>query len=623
KGADAVKGDLKDVESAIDTVGKTLAALGGGGTAALGLMTKSSMDFSAAMSNVNSIARVSDQELAALSDTILDLASAYSAAPTDLAEGLYDIIGSGFEDAAEAAEILEAAVVAAGAGMTDTATSTRAITAVLNAYGQEAEEAGNISDVLFKTVDSGVISFEELANNMGRVLPVASSLNVSIEELGAAFAELTLQGINASEAETAIAAMMTAALNPTEAMADAIEEYGYAWAEALIQTEGLAGYVQFLSQASGGTSEGMMALLGNVRALQGALVLTQGDGAGFNAMLETMGSAAQDGAYTLEVFGIQMDNAAGAVRDAQSEIGIAAMNIGAAFEPMVQMGAQAVADLVGAFNGLPGPIQETVAILAGLGSVSTLALGGFMLLIPKVLEFRNAMQTLGGIRGILAMVGGAFNPVTLGLGALTAAGVLAWSMFREGEDAARRLEGAMLSLGDVAKNLRLSHLDEQADYVDNFARQVEEVQGASEAYYNSEVMLSNARKIAAETGRDEREVLNELLESYRLTADESDRLTVAIDAVGAAFADSRYDHEALAGALDTLHQQYISGELTLDGYLNALELLVTGIDQYRAEADDATAATEQMGEAIETATTRVNAFNEGLNEAIASAIDDA
>src|SRR5690606_37992260 len=108
-------------------------------------------------------------------------------------------------------------------------------------------------------------------------------------------------------------------------------------------------------------------------------------------------------------------------------------------------------------------------------------------------EFRNAMQTLGGIRGILAMVGGAFNPVTLGLGALTAAGVLAWSMFREGEDAARRLEGAMLSLGDVAKNLRLSHLDEQADYVDNFARQVEEVQGASEAYYNSEVMLSNAR----------------------------------------------------------------------------------------------------------------------------------
>src|SRR5690606_16670858 len=106
----------------------------------------------------------------------------------------------------------------------DTGTAARAITAILNAYGKSAEEAGNVSDVLFKVVDSGVISFEQLANNLGNTIPLASQLGVTIEELGAAYSLLTVNGVQAAQAETQIAALMRATINETEALTEAVRE---------------------------------------------------------------------------------------------------------------------------------------------------------------------------------------------------------------------------------------------------------------------------------------------------------------------------------------------------------------------------------------------------------------
>lgn len=605
KGADAVKGDLKDVESSITTVGAALTAMGGAGVAGLGLMTKSSMDFSAAMSNVQSIARVSDEELANLSDTILEMSTAFGAMPTDLAAGLYDIIGSGFEDTAESAMILEAAVVAAGAGLTDTATAVQAITAVLNAFGMEAESAGDVSDVLFKTVDSGVISFEQLAKNLGNTIPLASNLGVTIEELGAAYAEMTLQGIGASQAETQIAALMRSAIAPTEALTRAVQEYGYASAEALIQSEGLAGYLQFLQQASGGTSEGLRDLVGTAEAVNAALALSRNEGENFTAMLETMGGAAQDGAYTLEVFGLQMDNAAGSVRRAQAEIGVAAINMGQAFEPLVGIGAEVVAGLAGAFNDLPGPIQQTVAVMAGLGSVSSLALGSFMLLIPKVVEFRNAMRTLGGMRGILTGLAGAMNPVALGLGALAAAGIYTWSTFREGREAAQQLEDALVQLGDVATNLRLGHRDDEAGLVDSFRRDIESVSELAEDYI----------KIRTEAVKDlpgSGQMMVDIIEGYERTAEEAKEVANAQITLANAFADSRVDAAALDAHLRSLYNQYIAGQINLDQYDDALIDVAGNLDRFRATSEDAAAGVETLGASTNTASDAIARMDEQL-----------
>jgi TP901 family phage tail tape measure protein len=270
---------INRVDSAVKglggSIGKALAvgaAVGLGAVAVgLGAATKVALGYEQQMANVNSILQLSDQALATYSDQLLQIAQnpGITQSPEQLAAGLYNVVSSGFAGA-DAMNILSVSAIAATAGMTDTDTSVRAVTSVLNAYGLQASDAGHISDLLFQTVQDGVLSFDDLANNMGNVLPVAASLGVSLDDVFAAYSQLTLQGINASAAETDIAGLMKSALNPTDAMTAAVQKQGFATADAAIQTLGLGGYVQLLEKDAKATGKTLYDYLGSQEAVNAA-----------------------------------------------------------------------------------------------------------------------------------------------------------------------------------------------------------------------------------------------------------------------------------------------------------------------------------------------------------------
>jgi hypothetical protein len=123
---------------------------------------KTAGDFEKQMRNVNSIAKLSEAGYRSLSKGVLSLAGETAQAPKVLAEGLYQLVSSGF-NAADSLTILHASAKAATAGLTDTSTATTAVAAVLNAYRLPASEASAVSDVLFETVNRGVLTFAELS----------------------------------------------------------------------------------------------------------------------------------------------------------------------------------------------------------------------------------------------------------------------------------------------------------------------------------------------------------------------------------------------------------------------------------------------------------------------------
>lgn len=459
-------GGLKDLSAELNTAGQSLTVLGAVGVGLFSYAAQSSMEFTAAMSNVNSIARLSASELDGLRSSIIGLAESYAASPTDLADGLYNIIGSGFE-AADAIDILTASVIAAGAGLTSTEVAATAVTAVLNAYGMAADQAGNVSDILFKIVDSGVISFDTLADSMGRTLPLASSLGVSLEELGAGYAALTRMGFSGDMAETGLAALMTAAIGPTEALKEAVKAYGYETTEALIAAEGFAGFLEFLQTTAGGSSEMMLALTGNTRANGAALALSAQDGRVYVQMLDDMNSAAQDGAYTLEVFGIQMDNAAGSVAEFSSVFETFLIKAGEGLEPLVKFGAETATMVLGAFNALPGPLSDAITLFGAGASVITAFAGGFLLLVPRIVETRAALQTLAGANGLLGMMArgipALFGPAGIAIAGVTVAatvGISAWNRHKASVQSAKEaydeLVGAIATVDQTIGNLKLT-----------------------------------------------------------------------------------------------------------------------------------------------------------------------
>lgn len=252
----------------------TAGGLMAGAVAAVGISAvKMAKDFDTSMRNVNSIAKLSEAEFAKMSGEVLELSTKLPQSAKVLADGLYDISSSGFAGA-DGLKVLEASAKAASAGMTNTATSAKGITAVLNAYGLEAEDAAYISDVMFKTVDKGVITFEELSGTIGDVVSTANIANISIEELSGMLGYVTTKGLSAAEATTALNRLILSIIKPSEELAGVLADAGYQSGEMAIKALGLTGVLELMDKAAGGSLTKLQEMSPEMRALKasGALL---------------------------------------------------------------------------------------------------------------------------------------------------------------------------------------------------------------------------------------------------------------------------------------------------------------------------------------------------------------
>lgn len=191
------------------------------------------------------------------------MAVSFGESTETLSEGLYGILSAGVAPA-QAMDVLSASVKAAKAGMTDTAKAADAITTILNSYGLSADNAADISDKLFAIVKRGKTTFAELASNIGKVASMASSAGISFDELGAAIATMTRAGLQTENAITAMKAIITGFLKPTDEAKKTAKSFGLELSSATLKAEGLVGVLRKLGGAS---AEQLTALFPDMRAL--------------------------------------------------------------------------------------------------------------------------------------------------------------------------------------------------------------------------------------------------------------------------------------------------------------------------------------------------------------------
>lgn len=344
---------------------------------------KKAAAFQTAMLNVNSIAKETPEAFKAMQDSVLELSKSLPQSAETLAEGLYDISSSGFAGA-DGILVLEAAAKAASAGLAETSESAAGITAVLNAYSYEADEAQRVSDILFKIVDRGVVTFPELASEIGKVTALSSPLGVSLEDVGAGLAVLTKNGIDGANATTQLNAIMQAVLKPTKKAKDIAKGLGLDFSATALKTKGLSGFMADLIKKTGGSTEKIAALLGNSRAIRGAFVLAKNGGEQFNEELALMKGAAgatdtalsyqkQGLQYQLDVLGNKFDAAAIEVGNVfipklTELVGFVERNLLPAFSDFATGLANVVGPAIGDIAGeisKPGGLIDSVAEVAG------------------------------------------------------------------------------------------------------------------------------------------------------------------------------------------------------------------------------------------------------------------
>ncbi len=277
KGANSFHKNLKESLKSALSLERTISRLAFIGTVgavyALGRAIKNAfkssieyaIDFEKQMANVFTMLDKADKKYKDfLSLGVEGLTAKFGEGSETLTKGLYDILSASVP-AVQALYTLEISARAAAAGVSSTGVTADAVTGIINAYGLSAGKAGDISDLLFSIVKRGKITFDELAQNIGKVVTSASLGGLSLEELGASISTMTRQSVKPREAMTSLNRLILSFIKPTKQAEEVARKYGFELNAAALKAMGLTGVIKKLE----GASKQELAILGTtVRAFK-------------------------------------------------------------------------------------------------------------------------------------------------------------------------------------------------------------------------------------------------------------------------------------------------------------------------------------------------------------------
>jgi TP901 family phage tail tape measure protein len=246
-------------------------------------------DFQTAMAHIAGLTNTSGDAIAGLSKQVLQMASSMGQSPQKLAEALYFISSSGFEGA-DAMNILNESAKASAAGLGSTAKVADALTSAISAYKVGTDQAAHFTDVLTQSVIEGKGEADSFAGVFGRVLPIASQMGVSIEEVAASLATMTRTGLSTDEAATALRQLLMNLVRPAKQSAEALSAMGISSDQLrqMIKDKGLLATLDVLMDKTGGNVDQLGKIVPNIRGLVAVLGTAGSQGEAYAEVLRNI-----------------------------------------------------------------------------------------------------------------------------------------------------------------------------------------------------------------------------------------------------------------------------------------------------------------------------------------------
>ena len=267
-----LKANAADIKRGFTVAAAAMVAVG---VAAVKLASK----FDSSMTKIVSLVGIAADEVDAMGESVKDLAGETAKGPAELADALFKVTSAGLRGK-QALQALEFAAKASAVGLGTTAAVADALTSAMNAYAKSGLTAEEATNILVATVREGKLEASELGAAIGQVLPIASEMGVTFDEVGAAIAAMTRLGLNSAESVTALKALLTTIIKPAQAAAGALSDVGLS-SEGLrrqLREDGLLAVLHTLREAFEGNQDALTKVIPNVRALTGFMALT-GDAA--------------------------------------------------------------------------------------------------------------------------------------------------------------------------------------------------------------------------------------------------------------------------------------------------------------------------------------------------------
>ena len=378
------------------TTGLTLPLLAAG-TAAL----KMSSDFETSMTKINTLVGVSADQVEAWRDDILALGPAVGKGPKELADAMFFITSAGLRGE-KALNTLEIAAKASAVGLGETEVVADALTSAMNAYADSGLTASDATEVLLETVKFGKLEADQLAASIGNVIPIASSLGVAFDEVGAFMASFSLGGATAGQAATALKGAFNAIIRPSQQAAKALEGTAFEGdrLKDSLDERGLIGTLVALRAHYGDNITGLRELFQETETFNAVLAVTKSGGAETTAILEKMraetGALAEGFAKVTETTGFKFNQLMAQIKVALVQLGDQlAPTIRKAVDAIIPM-VKGVGDLVSGFTDLSPGLQFAIIAMTGIA----IAAGPVLLVAGQMVIAFGALTGVAGSASI-------------------------------------------------------------------------------------------------------------------------------------------------------------------------------------------------------------------------------
>ena len=332
--------------------------------------SEAAAQFETSTAMVATIADTSQKSLSNISKEVRSYSNETGEAASDMAEATYQAISASVNTADAAAFVGTATKLAVG-GFTSATTAVDVLTTAINSYGLAASDATQLSDYLITTQNLGKTSVDQLAQSVGKVIPLASAYNVQMDNLSSAYAVLTANGIATAESGTYLKSMLSELGDTGSDVSEVLlNSTGKTFAQLMEQGYSLGDVMSMLGDAVDGDSTAFNALWSSTEAGIGALSLFNAGADKYNSVLDSMRTSA---GATEKAYSTMADTTDKSKQRMENAFNNLKISVGDVLNPALT---QVYEGFTGVFAGMSDFVYEYPAVVAAISAIAV-GVGGF------------------------------------------------------------------------------------------------------------------------------------------------------------------------------------------------------------------------------------------------------
>lgn len=424
---------------------------------------KSAVSFEDQIAKVNTLIPQGTASVKELKDMFLDLSNATGRSTADLAEAGYQALSAGV-NYDNLSDFVATATNLSKVGFTETATAVDILTTTMNAYGDSAGTADQIANKLLLTQNYGKTTVDELAQSMGRVIPIASSAGVSIDDLTTAYAMMTKQGINTRIATTDLTSLISELSATGTDLAGIIEgELNMSFEDFMASGGNLNGVLMALKNYADENDLSFKELFQSTTAQASALALTNEEAGDYNEIMKEM----QENDTAVSEALDKLNTNGAKIRKMWTQLKNLLIEVGSAFLDVVAPAIEKVGDFIGGlasgFSRLSDPIKQVISVV--LGVITGLA--------PALKIGAQVSSVLGGIVDAIGIASSTFLAIVAVIAVFVGALVNLWNTNEQFRDKMVSAWNAVQDIVGIVVEFVKARIDEVKVWIDSVMPTIE------------------------------------------------------------------------------------------------------------------------------------------------------